>query len=100
MELLTRFRRRESGLLTPVEEAKATRPKGHLEDVAEKALEDFRPPIETVDALVRARVVRDQQLSALANLRRKDLAALDARYKELRQRVWDEFRAAEAGARP
>lgn len=97
MDLLTRFRRRESGLLTPVAEATAERPRGHLEEIADEALAGLAP-IETVDALMRARVIRDQQLSSLAQLRRNDLHALDARYKALRQRVWDEFRDSEEKA--
>jgi hypothetical protein len=97
MDLRARFRRRESGLLAPVEEAKK-RPRGHLDDIADEALKDLAP-IKTVDALMQARVIRDQQLSALASLRRSDLASLEARYKALRQRVWDEYREAEAKAK-
>ena len=98
MDLRARFRRRESGLLAPVEEAKARRPHGHLHDLADEALKGLAP-IKTVDALMQARVIRDQQLSALAQLRRNDLASLEARYKELRQRVWDEYREAETEAK-
>ncbi len=98
MELRARFRRRDTGLLVPIEDAAAQRPRSHLEEIADEALKGFAPP-ETVDALVRARVVRDQQLSALGQLRRNDLHALDARYKALRKRVWDEYREAEAEAK-
>jgi len=93
MDLLTRFRRRESGLVVPEDAVPAARAPESLDALPAIA------PLETVDALVRARVLRDQQLSHVAAVRRNEIAAVEARIKVLRKRIWDEYREAEEQAR-
>lgn len=93
MDLLAMFRRRKSGLIVPEDALPPARVPEPLEALSAVA------PLETVDALVRARVLRDQQLSHLASVRRNEIAAVEARIKVLRKRIWDEYREAEEQAR-
>lgn len=95
MDLLSRFRRRESGLVVP--EHVATEPRALAPDPP--ASLPPLPAIESVDALVRARIVRDEMLRTLADFRRREIRKIEARVDAERKKVWVAFREDEKQAR-